>query len=169
MKKNIWQSLLLLAVSAVACQIAVAQPTPASTALPMTISTGEGMFSLTVPDTDTTRPAYGGRLRVYDVHIAKMFEVTHFMCASGRLSPGTIWSYSAGGGSVNMGNFTISCKLANDIAIAYGLGQPEQTPIYFSAEESGGSSRTMNVPILNITGGKVDQWMRFTNNFRPSN
>lgn len=167
MKKSIWKSVCLLVAPAAACQIAVSQPIQASTALPMTISTGEGMFSMTVPDTDTTRPAYGGKLRVYDVHIAKMVEVTHFMCASGRLSPGTTWSYSAGGGSVNMGNFTISCQLANDLASAYGLGKPEQTPIYFSYEESGGSSRTMNIPILNITGTKVEQWIRFTNNFKP--
>jgi len=168
MKKNFWKSLLLLVVPVFACQMASLQAAQASTALPMTITTGEGMFSLTVPDTDTTRSAYGGKLRVYDVHVAKMVEVTDFMCSSGRLSPGTTWSYYAGSGSVNMGNFTISCQLAHDLAIAYGLGKPEQTRLYFSYEESGGSSRTMNVPILNITGGKVNQWIRFANRFKPS-
>lgn len=39
----------------------------ADTALPMSIETGEGAFVLTVPDDNTTRAAYGGRLRVYDV------------------------------------------------------------------------------------------------------
>jgi hypothetical protein len=79
---------------------AIAPSVQASIALPMTISTAEGMFSLMVPDTNTTRSAYGGRLRVYDVHIAKMVEVTHFMCSKGGLSPGTTWSYSAGNGSI---------------------------------------------------------------------
>lgn len=38
--------------------------------LPMTISTSEGYYELTVPDTQTTKSAYGGKLRKYDVHIA---------------------------------------------------------------------------------------------------
>lgn len=37
-------------------------------------------IDITVPDQDTTVSAYGGELRRYDVHIAKMFEVTHFLC-----------------------------------------------------------------------------------------
>ncbi|XGV94253.1 MAG: hypothetical protein ACAF41_00010 (plasmid) [Leptolyngbya sp. BL-A-14] len=59
----------------------------------MTIETGEGAFVLTVPDNNTTRSAYGGRLRVYDVHIAKMFEVTYNLCQSGSIGGGTSWSY----------------------------------------------------------------------------
>jgi len=134
----------------------------------MTISAAEEMFSLVAPDTGTTRPAYGGKLRVYDVHIAKMVEITHLMCSTGRLSPGTTWSYSTGNGSINMGNFNISCQLANDLAGAYGLGNPEQTPIYFSAEETGGDTSVVSVPILNITGGKINRWMNFTRNFKPT-
>ena len=80
----------------------------------------------------------------------------------------TYWTYRAGGGSANMGDFRISCQLANDLAIAYGLGKPESTPIYFSYEEAGGSSRTLNIPILSITGGKIDKWMSFTRRFQPT-
>lgn len=148
--------------------LAAVQPLSAqNTALPMRISTSEGMFNLTVPDTDTTRSAYGGKLRVYDVHLAKMVEVTHFMCSSGRLSPGTVWSYAAGNGEISMGSFQISCRLASDLATAYGLGKPERTTINISFEESGRENRVMNVPILAITGGKVERWMSFTRNFRP--
>lgn len=162
----ITQNLLVLAT--MASTLLVVQPVFAqSTALPMTISTSEGMFSLTVPDTNTTSSAYGGKLRVYDVHIAKMVEVTHFMCSSGRLSPGTVWTYAAGNGSINMGNFQISCRLASDLAIAYGLGKPEQTAMNVSFEEAGRATRLINVPILAITGGKVDRWIGFTRNFRP--
>lgn len=162
----ITQNLLVLAT--MASTLLVVQPVFAqSTALPMTISTSEGMFSLTVPDTNTTSSAYGGKLRVYDVHIAKMVEVTHFMCSSGRLSPGTVWTYAAGNGSINMGNFQISCRLASDLAIAYGLGKPEQTVMNVSFEEAGRATRLINVPILAITGGKVDRWIGFTRNFRP--
>lgn len=167
MKNSIRDSLLWLTAAFSACSVATANVAHASTELPMSILTAEGTFALTVPDTDTTQSAYGGRLRVYDVHIAKMVEVTHFMCSSGRLSPGTVWSYRAGNGSINMGDFQISCQLASNLAIAYGLGRPESTPIYSSYEEAGGSTRTMNIPILNITGGKIDKWISFTRRFQP--
>lgn len=164
---NKWQSLLALGLVASAV-CAIAHPLQASTALPMQISAAEGTFTMIVPNTNTTKSAYGGRLRVYDVHIAKMFEVTHQMCATNRLSPGTTWSYFAGNGSINMGEFRISCDLASNIAIAYGLGQPERTAIYYSWEEAGGETRSENIPILSITGGKIDRWMNFTRNFKPS-
>ncbi|MDX2212600.1 MAG: hypothetical protein SFY66_04845 [Oculatellaceae cyanobacterium bins.114] len=159
----------LLFGTALVSALAAVSPTSAqNTALPMTISTAEEMYSLTVPDPNTTRPAYGGKLRIYDVHVAKMFEVTHHMCEMGRISGGTTWSYRAGNGSIPMGRFQISCRLAADIASAYGLGKMENTTISFSSEEGGNSSRrTGGIPILNITGTKVDQWMNFTRNFRP--
>lgn len=103
-----------------------------STALPMRISFDEGFGMILVPDNDTTISAYGGRLSRYDVHIAKMFEVTHFMCQQRMVSPRIKWNYAAGGGSINMGNFDISCQLANEIASAYGLGKSEMTSISFS-------------------------------------
>ncbi|MGG6270762.1 hypothetical protein ACQ4M3_39585 [Leptolyngbya sp. AN03gr2] len=163
---KIWKS-LLLSVAATTIFLPTVKSVEASTALPMTIATGEGQFSMTVPDTNTTKSAYGGRLRVYDVHIAKMFEVTHWMCSSGRLSPGTTWTYRADNGSIEMGEFQISCALASDIATAYGLGKSESTAVLVSYEEAGRATRTWNIPILNITGGKVDRWTRFTSNFKP--
>lgn len=168
---NHFWKLSLLATAVLSCALPtmpMMQPAQASTALPMTLTTGEGMFTITVPNSNTTESAYGGRLRVYDVHIAKMFEVTHHMCSSGRLSPGASWSYYADSGSVNMGNFYISCQLARDIAIAYGLGNSEATTLYVSQEESGRTARNMSVPILNIIGGKVDSWMQFTSQFTPN-
>ncbi len=129
----------------------------------------EGTMEMVVPDTNTTASAYGGQLRVYDVHIAKMFEVTHNLCQTGRVGGEIGWSYFAGNGSINMGNFRISCDLAANIATAYGLGTPEQTVIYWSGGEGfPGRVQTFDVPIFNITGGKVNRWMNFAQNFRPT-
>ncbi|BAS58101.1 hypothetical protein NIES2135_25140 [Leptolyngbya boryana NIES-2135] len=165
---NKWQSLLAFCFTAAAI-CTITKPLQASTALPMTLSTSEGYYTMKVSDNDTTRSAYGGGLRVYDVHIAKMFEVTYRVCTTGRLSPGANWTYLAGNGSINMGNFYISCDLASDIAIAYGLGNPERTTIlHFAGEEAEGEPRTEGIPILNITGGKIDRWMNFTRNFKPA-
>lgn len=137
------------------------------TALPMTIRMSEEVPSITVPDRNTTASAYGGRLRRYDVHIAKMFEVTHFMCRNHGWRGSWLWVYRAGGGNINMGRFEVSCRLANDFAVAYGLGAPERTTIYYSGEEGARSTRTYDIPIFNITGGKVSRWMDFTQNFQP--
>jgi hypothetical protein len=166
MKPN-WKSFLL--VTALSATTGTALPSAqASTELPMDISMSEGMFNITVPDSNTTRSAYGGRLRVYDVHIAKMFEVTYQMCQTGQLGGSTVWTYAAGNGRIPMGNFTISCKLSSDIAIAYGLGRPERTVIERFTEGYGSRTEVKNVSILDITGGKVDRWMSFTRRFQPS-
>jgi len=68
MKSLIFKRLLSIAAPLLTWAIAV--PTQASTALPMTISAAEEMFSLVAPDTGTTRPAYGGKLRVYGMALS---------------------------------------------------------------------------------------------------
>jgi hypothetical protein len=120
----------------------------------------EGYYFLKVPDTDTTVPAYGGSLRLYDVHIAKMFEISYDFCEKSNYgNDHTLpWYYYAGNGNINMGEFRISCRLARELVSAYGLGKPERTET---------DIRPRMFPTLNITGGKIDKWMRFTNSFKP--
>ncbi|MGE5660478.1 MAG: hypothetical protein ACM37W_28150 [Actinomycetota bacterium] len=138
-----------------------------STTLPMELGFDEGFGSIVVPESDTTASAYGERLRRYDVHIAKMFEVTHFMCQRQLVSPSITWNYAAGGGRINMGTFEISCRLASQVASAYGLGKSEPTNITFSAGEMGRQIRSFNIPILDITGNKVPRWINFVQEFKP--
>ena len=118
----------------------------------------------TVPDYKTTVPA-GGGLRRYDAHMAKMFELTHYECLDSQADRnwnGISWQYYAGNRDIDMGTFNISCNLARDIATAYGLRSSEVTPVtYYRADT------TINVPKLNIVGGKVPSWLRFTQNFKP--
>lgn len=122
------------------------------------------MAQFVVPDRSTTTPA-GGGLRRYDAHMAKMFELTHYECLdqqADRSWNGISWQYYAGNRDFDMGRFNISCNLARDIATAYGLGYSEATPVtYYRADT------TINVPKLNIVGGKVPTWLRFTQNFKP--
>jgi serine/threonine-protein kinase len=149
----------------------------AQTEVPLTIRAGgtEGtdgfaLLSLTVPNQNTTSSAYGGQLRFYDVHIAKMFEVTDFLCkqfGSDHSLSGYEWFYSAANGQTSMGRFRISCSLARDIAIAYGLGKTERTAIGLDTEGGPPESNVYSIPILNITGSKVPKWMDFVQRFRP--
>ena len=127
--------------------------------LPMRLALEGTTFTIVVPNTDTTQPAYNGKLRLYDAHIAKMFEVTYWMCSRRRsLYQSYTWVYQADSGKADMGTFKIGCKLAFDITNAYGLGKIEPAPF---------DDETYMVRSLNITGGKVDKWIRFTNNFKP--
>lgn len=129
--------------------------------VPMEISTAEGEFTMIVPDRDPRQTPYGDRLTAYDLHVAKMIEVTHYMCSSGRLSPSTTWRYL--GDKANLGSriFPISCQLAADTAQTYGLGSAETTPIYLSYEEAGGETKSFEIRTLNIQGNKVEQWLQF--------
>ncbi|MCT7984275.1 hypothetical protein NG796_13310 [Laspinema sp. A4] len=137
------------------------------TALPMTITFVEEMAGITVPDNNTTRSAYGGELRLYDVHIAKMFEVTHYFCERGRRGE-MLWMYRAGGGSINMGRFRITCAQANTVANRFGLGKGETTTIRYSGEEGYRREETFEIPILNLYGANIARWLDFTETFTPN-
>lgn len=125
---------------------------------------------LIVPDTDTTASAYGGRLRLYDVHIAKMFEVSNFLCqrlGNNTSFKGYEWFYRAGNGNINMGNFRITCRLAREITQSYGLGKLERTEIGRDTEGGPPESDVYSIPVLNITGNKVPRWINFVQRFQP--
>lgn len=148
-----------------------------NTQLPMTIRSGGTeaiggfvLLELIVPNRDTTQPAYGSRLRLYDLHIAKMFETSHFLCQRYKLegASGYEWIYSAGNGSIRMGKFKISCSLASEMASTYGLGKLERTSIARDTEGGPPESDVYSIPILDITGSKVQRWMNFAQNFKPT-
>lgn len=127
----------------------------------------EAVAEFVVPDRDTTRSAYGGQLRRYDVHLAKMFELTDYECRRpDRNWSHIVWRYFANNGDVAMGSFMVSCDQAREVAETYGLGATERTTIYNSV--SGNSHQeTLTVPILDITGRKVPQWLTFVQRIRP--
>lgn len=116
------------------------------------------MASFQVPDSDPySMSAYGGKLTRYDVHIAKMFEITRHECSKEYFDwRGISWEYVIDNGRREVGTLTISCQQAYQIANAYGLGQTESTQIlYYKA------LNTVSIPILDITGAKVDRWKSF--------
>lgn len=126
------------------------------------------LLEIITPNQDTTQPAYGSRLRLYDVHVAKMFETSHFLCQQFRSVSGYEWVYSAGNGSIRMGNFRIPCSLASEMASTYGLGKPERTSIARDTEGGPPESDVYSIPIFEITGSKVQRWMNFVQNFKPT-
>ncbi|MEG4287214.1 hypothetical protein QUB68_29335 [Microcoleus sp. A006_D1] len=64
--------------------------------------------------------------------------------------------------------FRITCQSAGTLANSYGLGKLELSAIEYSQEEAGPPiSSHRSLPILDITGNKVQRWLNFVQGFRP--
>jgi hypothetical protein len=153
--------------------LAVANPAVANTEVPITsisINTAAGDFThrtinLVVPNADTTVSAYGGKLRLYDVHISKMVEVTYSQfCAEDPRYQGVYWNYRADNGRTDMGQFYVSCELAKDLVAGYGLGRPERTML---TRQPSGRDDTVAIPVLSLTPNKIPKFMDWVSKFKP--
>ena len=146
-----------------------------STEVPMKLELAveQEMYIMTVPNRDLSQSAYGGKLRFYDVHLAKMFEMTYDDCQriKRRLPQGIEgrqWLYKPGNGddSIPTEYFYITCSLADEIVETYGLGKAEETVVEaFVDHHPTKSIRNRSIPILDITGSKVPQWIDFVDVF----
>ncbi|MEG3843190.1 hypothetical protein [Microcoleus sp. herbarium14] len=128
-------------------------------------------IQFTVPDRNTAKSAGSRKLRLYDVHIAKMFEISHFLCDRDRTAEGYDWSYEAENGNIEMGRFKISCNLARETAAAYGLSKPEITVIRRNFNLKNGrpsvAVEKYSIPTLNIAKNRVVQWKFFVQKIPP--
>ena len=116
-----------------------------------------------VPDQDTSVSAYGGALTRYDVHIAKMIEITHFQwCQKRENYQGVYYNYDADNGKVFMGKFYISCAMAKEAVKTFGVGRPEPTVIYDRDHPS-----TVSIPVLDLNGRKIAQFQQLVKSIRP--
>jgi len=122
----------------------------------------------TVPDPDVTLATGQGNLSRYDAHLAKMFEISHYLCQRNQAT-GYLWKYEAANGNLNKGTFRVACKLTEDIAIAYGFKGAESTAILRAYNEPdfrpGIKTETMAIPKLDFSGGKENRWATFASKF----
>ncbi len=166
---------------ATACTIALLTPNSALARTELSIAEirwsnytskdGWQAIKFTVADRHTAKSAGDRKLRLYDVHIAKMFEISHFLCDRDRTSAGYNWSYEAENGNIEMGRFKISCNLARSTASAYGLGKPETTVIRRNFNLRNGrpsiAVEKYAIPTLNIAKNRAVQWKDFVRTFPP--
>lgn len=130
---------------------------------------GWAMGRLTIPDRDTTNITQSGsRLRNYDRHVARLFEITYGQCQQNSALTGMNWIYDAANGNVNMGQFRIRCQTAREVVSGYGVSQVgmKQRAIYESF--SGGVKEAIeDILPLNIVGRKSDRWLNYVQTIRP--
>lgn len=118
---------------------------------------------MNIPANDTTQPIDGGVVRYYDVAIAQALAITYQTCTD-RNEQGANLHLTAGNrGQINMGKFYISCNLAYDMGIAYGLNDSVSRPVkgYVGNYWKHMSSLNLN------TDAKSRQFVNFSSNFKP--
>ncbi|MBD1862893.1 MULTISPECIES: hypothetical protein [Trichocoleus] len=135
---------------------------------------GTAFASLSVPDRGNDRAFSDSELSLYDLHIAKMYEVTDALCQRRFTFPFNQpiqvfqWSYSAN--SIPIGQLQISCREAEDVANTYGRAFLSESTVIrrpLSADSSP-SAEILQIPTLNLAGYQVPLWKSYTRRLRLS-
>jgi hypothetical protein len=137
-------------------------------------SSGTAFVSLSVPNRDNSSNFFAQELSLYDLHIAKMYEVTDALCQRRLTFPFNQpiqvfqWSYSAN--SIPIGQLQISCRDAENVMLTYGRGfSSESTAIRRPlSPDAPPSSELLQIPTLNLAGYEASRWKNFTQQLRLS-
>jgi hypothetical protein len=118
-----------------------------------------------VPDQDTSLQAYSNsRMSRYDVHIAKMIEVTHhYWCLNRKGYKGVHYNYYADNGKIFMGRIYISCDQAAKAFKEFGQGRAETTAIY----HRGNGPEKVEIPVLDLNGNKIPAFQKRVAAIKP--
>jgi serine/threonine-protein kinase len=118
---------------------------------------------INIPVNDTTQPIDGGVVRYYDVAIAQAVAITYQSCKDRNEQGADLFLTAGNQGQINMGRFFISCNLAYDLGIAYGLNDSVSRPV-----RSWGGNYWKHMPSLNLnTDAKARRFVSFSSNFKP--
>lgn len=123
---------------------------------------------LEVPNKSTTVSAYGGSMRLYDVHIARMIALSHhFYCKEpyvGNMEKLFAWQYRADNGKIDMGTFNLRCNQVERAVKTYGLGQA----VPMVVQMTDGKRKTVNISLLDIQGDTETQsFLSFVQTIKP--
>lgn len=123
---------------------------------------------LEVPNKNTTVSAYGGSMRLYDVHIARMIALSHhFYCKQpyiDNMEKLFAWQYRADNGKIDMGTFNLRCNQVEQAVKTYGLGKS----VPMVVQMTNGTKKTVNVPLLDIQGdAETQSFLAFVQTIKP--
>lgn len=122
-----------------------------------------------VPDRNTTVSAFGGRMRRYDVHIARMIALSHHLyCAQpyeGGREKAMSWEYRANNGKIEMGYFNMPCTQVEQVVRTYGLGKAVPMKVQLTDERT---VKVFNVRLLDIQGdAETARFLKFVQTLKP--
>jgi hypothetical protein len=135
---------------------------------------GTAFASFSVPNRDNNSAFFNSELSLYDLHIAKMYEVTDALCQRQFTFPFNQnvqvfqWAYAAN--SFPIGQLQISCREAQDVFNTYGRAFLSESTVIRRPLSLGAppSSELFQIPTLNLVGYRVPLWKNFTRQLRLS-
>jgi serine/threonine-protein kinase len=115
-----------------------------------------------VPDSTTVTPVENG-LRLYEIHLAKMIEVTESFCKDRDSDYIIYWNYEADEGKIFMGEFSLSCQFARETLEKFGTSGTEEVTIHHR-----GNPTSENISILNLNSKNAKQFRSLVQSLKPS-
>jgi serine/threonine-protein kinase len=127
----------------------------------------EGYFE--VPNRNTTVSAFGGQMRLYDVHLARMIALSHHFYCTEPFANGVekvvSWDYKADNGKTAMGIFNLRCSVVEQAVKTYGLGKVVPMQVQLNGQPK---KVVANIPVLDIAdGAETNRFLRFVQTIRP--
>lgn len=157
---------VLSAVSLVLLSTVMAQALPvANTRISIAGAGGDftGRYAtLSTTDKTTTKKGQYG-LSTYDLHIAKMIEVSGNYCQDRPQDYVMRWNYSAADGAIFMGEYTIPCTLAKSTLKKFGTKGTETLAIDYA-----GNEEATKIPVLNLTQSNAAEFAKFAKSLKPA-
>jgi len=118
---------------------------------------------MNIPVNNATQPVAGGVVRYYDVAIAQAVAITYQTCTDRNEQGAYLYLTAGNRKQINMGKFYISCNLAYDVGVAYGLSDSLSRPVRGYMGDYWRNMASLN---LN-TDAKAQRFVDFSSNFKP--
>jgi hypothetical protein len=109
----------------------------------------------------TTTPVTDG-LRLYEVHLAKMLEVSVNFCKDREPNYKFTWNYEADQGKVYMGEYSWTCQFALDTLKKFGSSGTEEITIHYVD-----NPKKETISALNITGKNAKEFIDLVKTLKP--
>jgi serine/threonine-protein kinase len=112
-------------------------------------------------ESTTTTPVKDG-LRLYNVHLAKMIEVSEHFCRDRDSDYKFYWNYEADQGKVFMGQFSWSYQFARDTLKKFGSSGEEKITIHYVD-----NPQSETISALNLSGKNAQEFMGLVKTLKP--
>ena len=114
-----------------------------------------------VPETKTTTVVKDG-LRLYDLHLARMLEVSVNYCQDRESSYLFYWNYEADHGKIFMGQFSWSCQFARNVLKEFGTSGPKEITIHHVD-----NPQVTEIRVLDLTPENARSFMKLVQSIKP--